>query len=106
MRRLAAATLLLFAVALPAGAATKAKKVTVGDDFFSPSALTVKKNTKVKWIWKGDAPHDVTVTSGPQEFRSELMSDGKYARKLKKKGTYELLCTVHAPDMTMTITVK
>lgn len=92
------------ASAVPAGAATK--RVSVGDDFFGPTALTVSKNTKVKWVWTGDEQHNVSVQSGPVSFRSPLQDSGTYKRKMTKKGTYQLLCTVHAPDMAMTLTVK
>lgn len=97
-----------FALALllvaPAGAATK--RVSVGDDFFGPTSLTVSKNTKVKWVWTGDDPHNVSVQSGPVSFRSPLQESGTYKRKMTKKGVYQLLCTVHAPDMKMTLTVR
>ena len=106
MKRLAAATLLIFGLALPAGAATTTKRVSVRDDVFVPSSLTVNRGTRVKWIWKGDAPHDVVVQSGPQDFRSDLMEEGRFARTLRKRGTYRLLCSIHAPDMKMTIIVR
>lgn len=105
MKRLALALpLALLVAAGPAAAATK--KVTVNDDFYGIKSLTVKKGTKVKWVWNGDAPHDVTVQSGPESFRSKLQTSGKYSRVMKKKGTYQLLCTTHAPDMAMTLVVK
>ena len=31
------------------------------DNVFVPKTMTVKKNTTVKWVWKGKAPHNVTV---------------------------------------------
>lgn len=82
------------------------KSVGVKDDFFTKSTLTVKKGTRVKWKWQGDSPHNVTVTSGPKKFRSSTKSSGSYKKKMRKKGTYSILCTVHAPDMKMTLKVK
>ena len=105
-KRLFLALPLALALALPASAASPTKKVTVNDDYFGSTSLTVKKGTKVKWVWNGtEAPHDVTVQSGPESFRSKLQTSGKFSHVMKKTGTYKLLCTTHAPDMAMTLTV-
>jgi plastocyanin len=90
------------AAAVPAFAATKT--VAVKDDFFSPKTMSVKKGTTVKWVWQGDAPHNVTVVSGPKKFRSGNKETGTYSQKLGK-GTYKIVCTVH-PGMNQTITVR
>lgn len=92
------------ALAIPAFAATKT--VQVKDDKFVASSITVSKGTTVKWVWKGKAPHNVTVTKGPAKFKSTTQVKGSYSKKLTKKGTYTLLCTIHAPGMKMTIKVK
>jgi plastocyanin len=90
--------------AIPAFAATK--RVSVRDNVFSPNAVTISKGDKVKWRWRGDAPHNVVKTSGPgKDFRSPLKSSGKYRKKFRKRGTYRIVCTVHS-GMTMTVTVR
>ncbi len=94
----ATAAALAFAAAGPS--------VAVKDDVFVKSSLTVKKGTKVTWNWKGKSPHNVTVKKGPVSFRSSTMKKGSFSKKLTKKGTYSLVCTIHAPDMKMTIKVK
>ena len=103
---LLAATVAVTAVsitAIPALAATKT--VSVKDNFFSPKSLTVKKGTKVKWSWKGSAPHNVTVTSGPVKFHSSTQTSGSFSKTFSKKGTYKIVCTIHAPGMKMTVKV-
>jgi plastocyanin len=92
------------ALAIPALAATKT--VQVKDNKFVASSITVKKGTTVKWVWKGDAPHDVSVTKGPAKFKSKIQTSGSFSKKLTKKGTYTIICTIHQPDMKMTIKVK
>jgi plastocyanin len=92
------------ALAIPAFAATKT--VQVKDNVFAPKSITVAKGTTVKWVWKGKAPHNVKVTKGPAKFSSTTQSKGSFSKKLTKKGTYSILCTIHAPDMKMTIKVK
>jgi plastocyanin len=92
------------ALAIPALAATKT--VQVKDNVFVAKKITVAKGTTVKWVWKGKAPHNVTVTKGPARFRSTTQVKGSFSKKLTKKGTYNILCTIHAPGMKMTVTVK
>ena len=89
-----------------AAVAASTVNVAVKDDVFVKDAITVKRGSTVRWTWKGKSKHDVTVVKGPKTFRSSLKRTGSYSRKLTRKGTYKLVCTVHAPDMKMTITVK
>src|SRR3954454_3797655 len=91
------------ALAVPAFAATKT--VQVKDNKFVSNSITVKKGTTVKWIWKGDAPHNVKVTKGPAKFTSSVKTSGSFKKKLTKKGTYSIICTIHAPGMKMKIKV-
>jgi plastocyanin len=100
----AAAALAAGAFAVPAvWAATKT--VQVKDNKFVPTSLTVKSGTTVKWVWKGSAPHNVTVTSGPKKFKSTVQTKGTFSKKINTKGTYKIVCTIHAPDMKMTLKV-
>jgi plastocyanin len=102
-------------VALPAASAVGGvpvtKKVLVGDDYYGPTKLTVKKNTTVKWTWIADNTnsHDVKLGTGPtgvKKFHSaSAASDYTFSEKLKVAGTYKIVCTLHQ-DMKMTITVK
>lgn len=88
--------------AIPAFAATRT--ITLKDNLFSPSSVTVKKNTVVKWVWKGKAPHNVTVKSGPVKFHSPLKMNGSYTKKMTRKGTYRIVCTIH-PGMNLKLRV-
>jgi plastocyanin len=86
------------------GAATKV--VSVKDDFFSPRPLTVSKGASVRWVWKGMQRHNVAVAKGPSSFRAGTRKTGSFTHTFKKRGTYSIVCTIHAPDMHMTIKVK
>jgi plastocyanin len=83
--------------ATPALAATKTVKV--GDDWFvkkGNGSVTVKKGTTVKWKNVGDDPHSVTVDKGPVKFEKSTLFPGKtYSKKVTKKGTYKIICTIH-----------
>jgi plastocyanin len=103
MRTLLLALVIALVAAAPAAASTK--NVKIGDDFFKPKSITVHRGTTVRWNWKGRHEHNVVVQKGPRHFQSGLKSEGHFARKLKKKGTYKIICSIHAPDMRMTIKV-
>ncbi|MEA2409621.1 MAG: hypothetical protein QOC77_182 [Thermoleophilaceae bacterium] len=109
MRRLigilAALAVAAAAWAMPSsGSATKV--VSVKDNFFSPRPLTISKGTAVRWVWKGKQRHNVTVANGPSSFRAGTRKTGSFTHTFKKRGTYSIVCTIHAPDMHMTINVK
>jgi plastocyanin len=104
MRILLLALILTLVAAAPAAARTKTVKV--GDDFFKPKTLSVSKGTTVKWTWTGRDSHNVTVTKGPSSFRSSLKRSGTFKHKMSRRGTYKIICTIHAPDMRMTINVR
>jgi len=103
MRILFLALILTLLAAAPAAARTKSVKV--GDNFFKPKSVSVSKGTTVKWKWVGSDAHNVTVRRGPRIFRSALKSSGTFQRKMRRRGTYKIVCTVHAPDMRMTLRV-
>jgi plastocyanin len=111
--RKAATAVAVAAAALGAGAATavtsegaSTKRVTVKDDFFSPKSVSIGKGTKVRWVWKGESRHNVAVADGPVVFRARTRRSGHFDHTFNKRGTYRIVCTIHAPDMRMTVKVK
>ena len=97
------ATAGLAAAAVPAAAATKTVKVD--DNFFTPRPISVKKGSTVTWKWVGDAPHDVKVVKGPVKFASPTKRSGTYSKKLRRRGTYTIVCTIHS-GMSMKLRVR
>jgi plastocyanin len=81
------------------------KTIKLGDNFFSPSKVTVTAGTVVTFKWTGSNTHNVTVLKGPEKFTSPNQSDGTYDRTFTKPGTYKLVCTFH-PGMNLTLKVK
>jgi len=112
MRKALVAALLLAIPALlfvAAPALSKRKSVEVDDNYFvregAPRTVSVQKNDTVVWEWEGRNPHNVTVTRGPVKFHSRTKTSGTYSKKLTRRGTYSILCTVHAPSMRMKVRV-
>jgi plastocyanin len=107
MRIVPLALILALLAAAPAAAATR--NVKVGDDYYvrsgSPPTVTVTKGTTVKWNWTGRRQHNVVVRSGPATFQSALKRSGSYSRKMRRRGTYKIVCSIHQPDMAMTLKV-
>ena len=108
MRILPLALILAIALAAPAAAATR--NVKVGDDYYvragSPPTVSVKKGTTVKWNWVGRRRHNVVVQRGPVSFQSKLKRSGSYSRRMRRVGTYRIVCSIHQPDMAMTLKVR
>jgi plastocyanin len=91
-------------MAIPALAATKS--VSVKDNVFGPKTLTVKRGTTVKFVWRGKNLHNVIVSRGPVRFRSTTKKKGSYSKRVTRRGTYRLICSVHQPSMKMTLRVR
>ena len=99
--------------AVPAEGAGK-KTVTIGDNYYAPDVLKVKKGTTVVWKWPGFETggdvHDVKLGAGrpkkAKKFQSEAAStDYTFKRKLTVPGKYKIVCTLHE-EMRMTIRVR
>ena len=109
MRKLLVAALLVVPAIFAAQALAATRSVKIGDDYFvrkgSVPTVTVKKGTRVTWHWRGKDTHNLTVTKGPVKFRSSYKDSGSFSRKMRRAGTYTIVCTIHAPDMKMKLRV-
>ena len=99
------------ALAVGVPAANSAREIKVDDNFFVRASgvptVKVSKGTVVKWVWKGKSLHNVKVTKGPVKFGSSSMTKGSYAKRMKRRGTYTIVCTVHgASDQKMKLVVS
>jgi plastocyanin len=112
---------LAVAAVVPAAAAVSAAaggskpvKVTVADDYYGPTKVTIKKGKSVKWVWNAynTDSHNVTLNSGPKgvnrgKFKSPTGTVGLHFQKqFTTPGTYKFLCTLHRTVMKMTVVVK
>ena len=105
LRALLLLTILIVAVSAVSALASSGKTVRVDDNFYGPKSLTVGKGTKVTWNWVGVLRHNIVVHTGPAAFSSKTQVRGSYGHTFTKKGTYQLVCTIH-PKMKMTVVVK
>lgn len=115
MRNRVALALAVVLVAVPtlggAADAGGAKTVKLGDNFFEPTRVKVRKGTKVRFKWIGDEPHNVVKQRGPgRAFASDITTERgvNFKQRFRKKGRYLLVCTIHleSDDMKMRIRVR
>ena len=95
----------------PAATAARTVSVKVGDNYYVRSrgvpTVRVRRGTIVRWVWRGHLLHDVAVASGPRHFRSRLQTSGTYRKRLTRRGTYVIYCTIHGrADMSMRLKVR
>jgi plastocyanin len=80
--------------------------VNVGNNFYSPSALTVSVGSTVTWVWEpNDVIHTVTFDADTT-IMSAFQSSGTYARTFTAAGTYSYHCSIHGAAMTGVITAQ
>jgi plastocyanin len=87
------------------------KTITLGDNFFKPKAITVKKGTTLKFNWGVDnagteVEHNVTGVSG-NKFPS-TPDTAKPDKPFKKRFTKNSLvvCTIHSTTMKLKVKIK
>jgi len=82
-------------------------EIDVGDLFFSPARLEVKRGATLRWRFTGDTLHNVTLAQGPRGFSSfDLDRERTFEQKLDKRGTYRLFCGLHPTTMLQTVRVR
>jgi plastocyanin len=95
----------------PTAHAARTKTVQIGDNYYAPATLKVRKGTYVRWRWPdyGFDSHDVLLKKGPRgvkKFHSDFASSAySYKRRLTVPGTYKIICTFHEAEMFMSIKV-
>src|SRR5262245_50290841 len=75
-----------------AARSSRPKVVNVGDNFFGPTSVKIRKRGKVSWRWPSGGtfqPHNVTLVDAPRgvrksKFRSQNMSSGRFTKRFLK----------------------
>jgi plastocyanin len=112
MRKLIVIALVVGCLGTLASVAMAARSIKVGDDYYVRArgvpTVSVSKGTTVTWNFRGASnPHSVTVKKGPRKFDSGVRTGGSYSKRMTKRGTYTIYCTVHgASDQRMKLVVK
>ncbi len=84
--------------------------VTVGNNFFQPTTLTVDDGSTVVWTWAntGVISHSVESVGNPSFTSSAILSGAgqTYSVTFDTPGTYNYQCEVHGAAMSGTIVVQ
>jgi len=77
--------------------------VTVGNNFFNPSAATVSAGGTVTWTWAaGAVTHNITWVSGGFANSAD-QSSGTHQVTFPSAGTFSYYCSIHATATTGTM---
>jgi plastocyanin len=65
--------------------------------------VKIKKGGTVKWIWSDRQPHNVKGSG----FKSKTIAKKgfSYSHTFRTKGTFKIICQVHATSMKLTVKV-
>jgi plastocyanin len=102
MRKLIA-TLAVASLMAISGAVALAATPSVNWKVGSMKTVKIKKGGTVKWVFAGDAPHNV---KGPGFMSKTSAKKGfAFSRKFNAKGSFKIYCTVHPTTMKTTVKV-
>ena len=104
--------LVLTLVVLVAGPAYAAS-VSIGDNFYNPSTVSIGVGESVTWTNDGSAPHTVTANDGsfdsspncPSSFDACMQPGETYTHTFDAAGTFGYFCKVHGQSMSGTVVV-
>ena len=82
-------------------------KVSVGDNFYKPKNVTIKRGQSISWRNEGAVAHTVTSdTDSAVKFDSGTLDPrGVYALKPTTPGKIAYYCTIHGKVQSGTVTV-
>jgi plastocyanin len=83
-------------------------KVSIGDNFYKPKDLTIKRGQSISWRNEGAVAHTVTSdTDSSVKFDSGMLEPGSSAYVLKPSTAGKLTyhCTIHGKVQSGTVTV-
>jgi plastocyanin len=91
------------AVGGPAASTAATRTVAVGNNFFSPRRISIRRGDRVRWSWRSaGTAHNVTSS----RFRgSATRSSGSFTARFTRTGRYPYHCTIH-PGMNGTVVVR
>ncbi len=104
MRKLASLLAVAVVVAAVAATAVAATTPAVSWRVGTNKVVKIKRGQSVKWVWAGDAPHDV---KGKGFASKVMMSKGAtFTHRFTTKGTFTIVCRIHPGAMKTIVKVS
>jgi LPXTG-motif cell wall-anchored protein len=105
------AVVIVLAAAAPAAADAS---VSMGDNFYDPSTVTVTAGETVTWTHTGELPHTVTADDGsfdsspncPDQTNQCMQSGDSFSQTFNSEGNFGYFCKVHGQSMSGTVVVE
>jgi plastocyanin len=88
----------------PAAQSAQQAIIKIGDDFFTPTGLSVTAGTTVTWVHTGKVSHNVSSVELPGIHSATLHPGESYSYTFLTPGTFKYYCSFHE-GMSATITV-
>jgi plastocyanin len=88
----------------PAAPSAQQAIIKIGDDFFTPTGLSVTAGTTVTWVHTGKVSHNVSSVELPGIHSATLHPGESYSYTFLTPGTFKYYCSFHE-GMSATITV-
>jgi plastocyanin len=85
----------LFLISGSAAVLAADHQVEVGDNFFSPSSLTIAVGDSVTWTNGGSMPHNVVADNGSFRSGNASASAWSYTRTFTSAGDFRYFCELH-----------
>jgi Tol biopolymer transport system component/plastocyanin len=87
-----------------------ARQVAILDNAFHHGrdrpTVHLRAGQRLTWLWRSQQSHQVTVATGAHALRSPTQAHGRFSVRLTRPGTYDFVCSIHAPGMHMTAVVR
>lgn len=88
----------------------RARQVEILDNAFHRGSdrptVELRAGQRLTWLWRSRQSHQVTLAGASGALRSPTQTNGRYSVRLTKPGTYDFVCSIHAPGMRMTAVVR
>ncbi|MGI9556878.1 MAG: plastocyanin/azurin family copper-binding protein [Solirubrobacterales bacterium] len=85
----------------------KGRKLDVVDRVFLQPNVRVDRGTKLKWKFRSQELHNVTLANGPAAVAGPNLDGGRvFERRLREPGTYRFFCSLHPTDMIQRVKVE
>jgi plastocyanin len=90
----------------PVGKVARVRQTAVSDFSFRNQRVELDAGAIFRWRFLGFERHDVTLANGPEGLASASVREGSFSFRFRRKGTYNLYCSLHPTLMTQRVVVR
>src|SRR3954447_22612713 len=68
--------------------------------------VTLDAGSRLTWDFRPRQSHAIAVRAGPERFALPARNSDDFTHEFDEPGTYQIVCSLHAPGMRMTVVVR